>query len=131
MLQWPHELFYEKGEGKMDEMKATEHSYIVIDSEFNEPMIRGTCITIHVIVHYYRLGTTVEEIERTHPELSTAAIHSAISYYLDHKQEIDEGRTQAELKEIEHIIARNDAEEIWVSGAELRKQMVRRGVLVG
>lgn len=115
----------------MSEVQATEHPYIVIDPEIGEPMIRGTYLTIHVIVYYYRLGATVEEIEQNHPELVPPAIHDAISYYLDHKQAIDAGQTQAELKEVAEIVRRNDEAGTWVSGAELRKRMVRHGVLVG
>lgn len=115
----------------MSEVQPTEHPYIVIDPAVGEPMIRGTQITIHVIVYYYRLNAAVEEIERAHPELSPAAIHDALSYYLDHKQEIDEGKTQAELAEVNAIGARNKAAGSYVSSAEVRKRMVARGVLVG
>lgn len=115
----------------MGEMQATEHPYILIDPETGVPLIRGTRIAVHVIATYYRRNATVEEIERERPALSPAAIHDAISYYLDHREEIDNGEIAKLIEESRRIQERNDAEGTWVSGAELRERMAERGVLVG
>ena len=114
------------------ELQATEHPYIVKWVAFrNEPIIRDTRISVRLIAHYYRAEMAIEEIERKHPVLSPAMIHDAISYYLDHCEEIDNSPLAAELSEMEATLKRNLAAGTMVSGAELRERMVGRGVLVG
>ncbi len=114
------------------EMQATEHPYIVTWVAFrNEPIIRDTRVSVRLIAHYYRAEMAIEEIERTHPELSPAMIHDAISYYLDHREEMDSSPLVAELDGMQATLERNRAEGTMVSGAALRERMVGRGVLVG
>lgn len=53
-------------------------------------MIRGSRFTVRAVVEYaYRLGMTPEEIVHEWKHLSLAQIHDALSYYHDHKSEID------------------------------------------
>jgi len=115
----------------MNEIQATGYPHIVIGPVLDEPMVEGTNITVRLIAHYYRQNAAVEEIERAHPALSPSAIHSAISYYLDHREEMDNSPIEAELAEVRAIIARNEAAGSYISSAEMRKRMAARGVLVG
>lgn len=115
----------------MSEVQATEHPYVVIDVEMGVPYIRGTRVAIHLVANYFRRNAAIEEIEHNHPELSLAAIHDAISYYLDHREEIDNGAIAKLIEESQRVKARNDAEGTWVSSAEVRERMAKRGVLVG
>lgn len=101
------------------EQQTTEHPYIVIEPTLNEPMIAGTQIGVRLIAYYYRRQTAIEEIEEAHPELSPAAIHSAISYYLDHREEMDSSPIEAELAEAVAIHERNETAGSWVSSAEM------------
>ena len=56
-----------------------------------EPVIRGTRFTVRAIVAYVlRLGMTVEEVLREWPPLTAAEVYDALSYYYDHKDEIDD-----------------------------------------
>ena len=55
------------------------------------PVIRGTRFPVSAVVEYvYRLGMTPEEMVREWKHLSLAQIHDALSYYHDHKDEIDQ-----------------------------------------
>lgn len=74
------------------EIQATEHPYVVRHRGIGggEPIVKDTRIAVRLIAGYYRRGAAVEEIERDYPFLSAAAIHDAISYYLDHQTEIEE-----------------------------------------
>ena len=54
-------------------------------------MIRGTRIPVYIIVGYLqRAGETPESLAKdVLPHVSLAAIYDALSYYHDHKEEID------------------------------------------
>lgn len=54
------------------------------------PRIAGTRIKVqHIAVEYDRLGLTPDQICNSHPGLTLAQIHAAISYYYSHKSLID------------------------------------------
>lgn len=74
------------------EIQPTEHPYIIrhFGIGSGEPLIKGTRIAVRLIAGYYKRGAAIEEIERDYPFLTAAAIHDAISYYLDHQEEIEE-----------------------------------------
>ena len=54
------------------------------------PSIDGTRIPVRAVVEYvYRLGLTPEEMAVKWPQLTLAKIHDALSYYHDHKRDMD------------------------------------------
>lgn len=53
------------------------------------PVIEGTRITVRAVAGYYQLGMTPDEILQSLPHLSQAKLHAALTYYFDHKKEID------------------------------------------
>lgn len=70
----------------------TEHPHI--DRRENvcggEPVIHGTRITVRAVVEYIvRQGMTPEEMLREWNHLKLSQIYDALSYYHDHKTEID------------------------------------------
>src|SRR5574337_392605 len=54
------------------------------------PIIKGTRIAVRTIAGYYQMGMSVDEILNTLQHLSPSQVHSALAYYFDHQQEIDE-----------------------------------------
>jgi uncharacterized protein (DUF433 family) len=73
-------------------MQPTEHPYIVRVAGVcgGRPTIKGSRISVCHIAELYKAGDTVEEILHAHPHLKAAAVYDAISYYLDHQQEIEQ-----------------------------------------
>jgi len=69
----------------------SEHLYIEKDPAKYEgkAVIKGTRIPIASIINHYRSGMSVEEILEGYPSLSPAQLFDALSYYFDHKEEID------------------------------------------
>ncbi len=69
----------------------TEHLYIEKDPTKYEgkAVIKGTRIPVASIVNHYRSGMSIEEILEGYPSLSPAQLFDALSYYFDHKDEID------------------------------------------
>ena len=75
-----------------------EHPYITTAADVcgGEPVIRGTRFTVRAVVaHVLRFGMTVEEVLREWPHLTAAQVYDALSYYYDHKDEIDEWARQS------------------------------------
>jgi uncharacterized protein (DUF433 family) len=83
----------------------------------------GTRIPIQTIVHTFNLGATAEEIVYRFPTLKLADVYSVISFYLNHKSEVDEyvaaigAETERTMEEIEAKYG---------SGAELRARLLAR-----
>ncbi len=68
----------------------TDHPHIYTNAEMHsgQPTIRGTGITVRNIVESVRVGYSVEELLEAYP-LTRAQVHDALSYYYDHKDEIE------------------------------------------
>jgi uncharacterized protein (DUF433 family) len=54
------------------------------------PVVAGTKFPVRSVVQYVlRQGLTPEELVRDFPQLTLPKIYDALSYYYDHKEEID------------------------------------------
>ena len=66
--------------------------YIVQDEGIcgGQPRIVDTRLKVQLIaLEYDRLGWTPDQICDAHPGITLAQVHAAISYYYDHKEDID------------------------------------------
>jgi uncharacterized protein (DUF433 family) len=85
-------------------VQLTNHPYIVQREGFRgrRPILRGSNIPVWLIAAMWKAGDSPEEIRQAYPHLEPAAIYDAISYYLDHQQEVE-----AEIAEnrIERVLA--------------------------
>lgn len=79
---------YQTGE----EGQLTEHPYITRVSGIlgGRPILRGSRIPVWQVAQaIVQLGETVEDYLGDHPHLTAAKIHGALSYYYDHRTEVD------------------------------------------
>jgi uncharacterized protein (DUF433 family) len=54
------------------------------------PVLAGTRFPVRSVVGYVlRQGMTPEELVAEFPRLTLASVHDALSYYYDHREEID------------------------------------------
>lgn len=83
-------------------VQQTEHLYIVRVAGVcrGRPVIKSTRISVCHIAQLYKAGDTVEEILQAHPHLKAAAVYNAISYYLNHRQEIEQEIAENRLEEL-------------------------------
>lgn len=66
-----------------------KHIVATPDIRSGKPRLAGTRITVaDVAVMHLRMGQSLEEIAGAY-ELSLAAVHAAMSYYYDHREDID------------------------------------------
>lgn len=71
------------------ETTVAGHRYIAKRNSTGEPFIKGTGVTVRAIAELWLQGAQPEEILLHIPHLSLAQVFDALSYYLDHKAEID------------------------------------------
>lgn len=69
------------------------HPYIEVYQSRSgpRPVIKGTRVRVSTVVGYTRMGYDAEKIaNELLPHLNLAQIHDALSYYYDHRDEIDQ-----------------------------------------
>ena len=71
--------------------KNAEHPYIIMRREGMQDVavLKGTNVHVWAIVGYSNLGMSPEEIIEALPHLSLAQVYDALSYYYDHREEIE------------------------------------------
>ena len=72
------------------DIMTTQHIAISEDVAGGKPRIAGHRITVqHIVIWHERMGLSADEIASNHG-LSLADVYAALTYYYDHRQEIDE-----------------------------------------
>jgi len=94
---------------KLTEQKTvtTDHPHIfkIEGVRDGRPIIRGTGVTVDLIATFFKAGESVEDILLYYPQLKSAEVYDAISYYLDHQMEVEE---YLELNKIENVLREFD-----------------------
>ena len=70
-----------------------QSSYVACDEGIcgGLPRIAGTRLKVqHIVLEYERLGWSPDRICDSHPGVTLAQIHAALSYYCDHREKIDQ-----------------------------------------
>ncbi len=82
--------------------QRTDHPHIVQVNGVcgGRPIIRGTRISVRHVAQLYKAGDTIEDILQAHTHLSPASVYDAISYYLDHQQEIEQEIVENRLESL-------------------------------
>jgi uncharacterized protein (DUF433 family) len=74
----------------MIEAVLDKHIEITPEVRGGKPRIAGRGITVaDIVLMHWRLGISLEEIAGKY-DLPLAAVYAAMSYYYDHKREIDQ-----------------------------------------
>jgi uncharacterized protein (DUF433 family) len=63
--------------------------------------ISGTRIPIETVIYHYQQGDPPEAIKASYPTLELTDIYAVISYYLGHREEVEEYIAQQESKAAE------------------------------
>ena len=70
-------------------MQTVDYPHIVMSPD-NVPYLANTQTkVIEVVLDRLAYHWDADEIQRQHPHLSLAQIHSALAYYYDHQEEMD------------------------------------------
>ena len=99
-------------------------AYIVTNPRicFGKPRIAGTRMAVKFIVgEYVHWGLSPDEICSYHPGITLAQVHAALSYYYDHKEEMDrEAREEIEWAERMEREQAARGQELWDAAARNR-----------
>lgn len=78
------------------EPQAIGYPHISSDSRILKgvPIVEGTRTPVRSIANYFNIGMTVDEILVALPFLNFGQVFAALSYYFDHKSEIDTNITE-------------------------------------
>ena len=99
----------------------TGYDHITLD-ERRMPIITGTTLkVIELIQEKLAYGWSAEEIHFQHPSLTLGQIYSALAYYADHRNEID--------NEIERCLERADATRRTARSSPLLQRLQAKGLL--
>ena len=82
----------------------TRYEHIVLD-DTEVPLIAGTTMkVIELVLEQKAYGWSAEELHFQHPYLSLGSIHSALAYYWDHKDELDQdiARRRERVEKLRH-----------------------------
>jgi uncharacterized protein (DUF433 family) len=66
----------------------TEHPHVRRD-ERGRPVVGAAGLELHVLAEYWRLGWTLDELASGYPYLRLAEILDGLSFYLDHREELE------------------------------------------
>ena len=77
----------------------TNHKHITLGKK-GEAFIDETGVKIKHLIFHYRSGLSIEEILEGYPNITAAQFFDALSYYHDHKEEINESLEKDSLEEI-------------------------------
>ena len=90
-------------------MNATATAHIVLDERGIAWIDDTNTKVIEVVLDHTAYGWSADEIHRQYPYLYLAQIHSALAYYFDHQQDIDD-EIQRQREEYEELRAKANAE---------------------
>ena len=72
-------------------MVATAYRYLVKAAEIRggNAIVEGTRIGVHDVIGLLQNGETIETIQSCFPQLTKSQVYECLSYYEDHRGEID------------------------------------------
>jgi len=80
---------------------SIEHISINPEIRFGKPCIQGTRIAVIDIVNcYLKMKESLEKIAKDY-DLSLASVHAAMTYYYDHREELETRRVEGEAFALE------------------------------
>jgi uncharacterized protein (DUF433 family) len=86
-------------------MATVDYPHISLDSA-GVPLLTGTRIkVVEIVLDHLAHGADAEEIQRQFPLLTLGQIHSALGYYYDHQEEVDEDIAER-LRKVDEIQSR-------------------------
>ena len=88
--------------------------------------ITGSRVTLDSIVHHFKLGATAEQIANKFPSVELADIYAVITYYLNHRDEVDEylQQQEAEADAVQQRI--ESGPQYQTAMAEMRERLLAR-----
>ncbi len=109
-------------------METLETSQTIPLSRSDDGTIRlaDTGVSLDSIVLHFNLGATAEEIAQKFPPVELADVYAAITYYLTHREAVEEYLRQQEVEGDETQARIESAPQYQERVGELRKRLFAR-----
>jgi len=99
----------------------TRYEHIILD-ENKVPMITGTSMkVVELVLNHRAYGWSPEELHFQHPHLTLGQIYSALAYYWDHQEELDQ--------DIERRLQRVDQIQQTLKPTSLEARLKAKGMI--
>jgi uncharacterized protein (DUF433 family) len=99
-------------------LTETRYEHILLDEE-HVPVVAGTNTkVIEIVLDQQSYGWSPEEIKLQHPYLTLGQIHSALAYYWDHQDELD----QDIVRRLKQVVDLQNTASLSSLRARLKKQ---------
>jgi uncharacterized protein (DUF433 family) len=72
----------------METAVPTEHPHVHLDERVR-PVVGAAGLQLYVLAEYWRLGWALDELSAGYPYLTMSEILDGLSYYLDHREEVE------------------------------------------
>lgn len=107
----------------METLEAVQFSGL-IKTDDGTIRIGKSRVSLESVIHHFRLGATAEEIVQKFPALMLAEVYSAIAYFLNNREEVE---NYLRLQESESDMMQAEIEEKYRSQTdELRERILAR-----
>jgi uncharacterized protein (DUF433 family) len=95
-------------------------------TEYGTIRIRGSRVSLDSIVHHFKLGATPEQIVHSFPSLKLVDIYTAIAYFLNNREAVEE-YIQRQEGEADVLQQRIESDPKYQTAmAELRERILSR-----
>jgi uncharacterized protein (DUF433 family) len=88
-------------------LNQTAYAHIVVDDRNVPYLARTETKVIELVLDRIAYGWSAEELHLQHPHLTLGQIHSALAYYWDHQEELEED-IQRRLEYVERVKANSE-----------------------
>ena len=104
-----------------DMLTNTLYKHIVVN-DAGIPLIQGTTMkVVELVLDHKAYGWSPEELQASHPYLTLSQIYSALAYYWDHQNEIDQ--------DIQRRLQRIDALQTTLKPSQMRERLRAEGLI--
>jgi uncharacterized protein (DUF433 family) len=87
--------------------------------------IADSRVSLDSVVHHYKLGASAEQIAQKFPSLELADIYAAITYYLNHREAV-ENYLQQQDADGDEIQKKIESDAQYQKSADLRARLLAR-----
>ena len=112
-------------QGKMITLETTQTVPLILTAD-GTIRIKGSRVSLDSVAYHFKLGATAEQIAHKFPSLELADIYAVITYYLNHRETVDEylRRQETESDVIQEGIENAPNEQ--TARAEMRDRLLAR-----
>src|SRR5262245_31334259 len=76
----------------------TQYTFPLVQNPEGTILIAGPRVPLETVIYHFNLGSTAEQIAHKFPSLRLVDIYSTITYYLSHREQVDQYIAESEAE---------------------------------